>query len=257
MSIEAWRLNVGGYKHAVRLFIAISLVLAAGCPAALAAPGRTEADILRIHREALGGTAAIGSLRALRAEGVTKLDAGEVEFALWAARPAKLRLESRVDGQTMVQSYDGVTAAWGMPKDGRPALLAPGEAREFIAGADFDGPLVDPASKGYAVTYAGEVEVEGRQCLHLMLAARDLELIELFVDAETYMVLKRIAARPEVPDAAKLETFFSDYRPVAGVMMPFRVTTFEGERKVTDTHIERITPLAALPNSLFEMPAGG
>jgi outer membrane lipoprotein-sorting protein len=241
----------------VRRVISTALVFAAGWCAVFAAPGKTESDILRIHREALGGSAAIASLRAMRVEGVTKLEAGEVEFTLWAARPAKLRLESRVGGQTMVQSYDGVTAAWGMPKGGAPALLSPGEAREFIAGADFDGPLVDPAAKGFAVTYAGEEEVEGRQCLHLMLAARDLELIELYVDAETYMVLKRIAARPEVPDAAKLETFFSDYRPVAGVMMPFRVTMFEGDRMVTDTRIERITPLAALPGSLFEMPTGG
>ncbi|HUG09661.1 MAG TPA: hypothetical protein VMM36_01545 [Opitutaceae bacterium] len=233
-----------------------SLALVAGWPAAVAAPGQTETDILRIHRETLGRTAAIQALRAFRAEGVTKLEAGEVEFTLWAARPAKVRLESRLGDQRMVQAYDGVTAAWGMPAGGEPALMSKGEAREFIAGADFDGPLVDPASKGYAVTYAGEAEVEGRQCLHLMLAARDLEVIELYVDAETYMVLKRVSARPEVPDAAKLETFFSDYRPVGGVMMPFRVMTFEGERLVTDTRIERITPLAALPDSLFEMPTG-
>jgi hypothetical protein len=157
----------------------------------------------------------------------------------------------------MVQAYDGVTAAWGMPVGGAPALMSRGEAREFIAGADFDGPLVDAAAKGYAVTYVGEAEVEGRQCLQLMLAARDLELIELLVDAESYMVLKRISARPELPDTAKLETFFSDYRPVGGVMVPFRVMTFEGERLITDTRIERITPLAALPDSLFEMPIGG
>lgn len=235
----------------------LSLALFAGCPAAVSAPGRTEDDILRIHREALGGTEAIGALRAFRAEGVTKLEAGEVEFTLWAARPAKVRLESRVGGQTMVQAYDGVTAAWGMPAGGSPALLAPGEAREFIAGSDFDGPLVNPGAKGYAVSYAGESELEGRACLHLMLAARDLELIELFVDAESYLVMKRISARPEVPDAGKLETFFSDYRPVSGVMIPFRVTTFEGARMVTDTRIERITPMAALPDSLFEMPTGG
>jgi hypothetical protein len=233
-----------------------SLALMAALPAALAAPGQTEADILRIHHEALGGTAAIASLRALRAEGVTKLESGEVEFTLWAARPAKVRLESRLGRNSMVQAYDGVTAAWGMPAGGAPALMSKGEAREFIAGAEFDGPLIDPSAKGYAVTYAGEAEVEGRRCLHLMLAARDLELIELMVDAETYMVLKRVSARPEIPDAGNLETFFSDYRPVGGVMMPLRVMTFEGERLITDTRIERIMPLAALPDSLFEMPVG-
>jgi len=240
----------------VRCTFAIALALAAGLPAALAAPGRTEDDILRIHREALGGAEAIRALRAFRAEGVTRLETGEVEFTLWAARPAKLRLESRVGGQTMVQAYDGVTAAWGMPAGGTPALLAPGEAREFISGSDFDGPLVDPSAKGYAVSYAGESEVEGRACLHLMLAARDLELIEIFVDAETYLILKRVSARPEVPDAGRLETFFSDYRQVGGVMMPFRVMIFDGERPLTDTRIERITPLATLPDSLFEMPTG-
>lgn len=241
----------------MRRILAPLLALLAVSPAAPAAPGQTEADILRIHREALGGTEVIQALRAFRAEGVTRLETGEVEFTLWAARPAKLRLESRVGGQTMVQAYDGATAAWGMPAGGTAALLAPGEAREFIAGADFDGPLVGPGEKGYAVSYAGESEVEGRACLHLMLAARDLELIELFVDAETYLILKRISARPEVPDAGRLETFFSDYRQVGGVMMPFRVMVFDGERPLTDTRIERITPLAALPDSLFEMPTGG
>lgn len=241
----------------MRRFLATVIAILAVCPAVPAAPGRIEDDILRIHREALGGIGAIRALRAFRAEGVTLLETGEVEFTLWAARPAKLRLESRVGGETMVQAYDGVTAAWGMPAGATPALLAPGEAREFIAGADFDGPLVDPAAKGYAVSYAGESEVEGRPCLHLMLAARDLELIEIFVDAETYLILKRISARPEVPDAGRLETFLSDYRSVGGVMTPFRVMVFDGERPLTDTRIEQVTPMAALPDSLFEMPAGG
>lgn len=214
-----------------------------------------ETDILRIHREALGGAEAIASLRAIRVEGVTQLRGGEVEFTLWAARPARLRIESRVGGELMVQSYDGVTAPWGVPAGGAPALMSAGEAREFMAGADFDGPLVDPTAKGLAVTYAGESEVEGRACLHLLLAARDLELIELFLDAETYLVLKRISARPEVPDAGRLETFFSDYRPVGGVMLPFRVSVFDGAQLLTDTRISRISPLAALPDSLFEMPA--
>jgi len=245
------------YERSVRCTLTISVVLAACLPASVAAPGRTESDILRIHREALGGGEAIASLHAIRVEGGTRLDAGEVEFTLWAARPAKLRLESRVGNKLMVQAYDGVTAAWGMPEGGAPSLLAPGEAREFMAGADFDGPFVDPVAKGLAVTYAGEVEVEGRACLHLILAARDLELIELFLDAETYLVFKRISARPEVPDAGRLETFFSDYRPVGGVMMPFKITTFDSGRMITETRIERITPMTALSDSLFEMPNGG
>lgn len=52
--------------------------------------------------------------------------------------------------------------------------------------------------------------------------------------------------------AVDLTAEFADYRDVAGVKFPFRVTNYSGEKKIAETTVTEIGINREMPDSLFQ-----
>lgn len=88
------------------------------------------------------------------------------------------------------------------------------------------------------ISYEGTVEIGGRQAHHLRLVApdgvpdasnqlKDLRTLEVFIDASTFLVAKTqdtIHGDENMGEQYSRELFFSDYRTVSGVLIPFGVS---------------------------------
>ena len=138
-------------------------------------------EIARRHAERAGDKLAV--LVAVRAEGRTFINGEVVSFLLVAQRPNRLRVESFTPVRRALQVYDGESAPWtshSETKGGTPQAMAEADAREFIINADFDGPLVNFAAKGFSVDYAGEEPIEGRPAYKLLVMNRSDHLFFLF-----------------------------------------------------------------------------
>ncbi len=132
---------------------------------AIASSGHAQLgpDIARRHAARAGDK--LAALVAMRAEGRTFINGEVLPFLLVAQRPNRLRVESFTPARRALQVYDGTSAPWSShtgAKGGTAQDMADIDAREFVANADFDGPLVNFAAKGYSVDYAGEETIEGR-----------------------------------------------------------------------------------------------
>lgn len=98
-------------------------------------------------------------MHSLGAQGRTFISGEIVPFTLTAVRPNRLRVDGFSPLRRVIQGYDGEQAPWishSEPKGGAVQAMAAGDAKDFVANADFDGPLVNFATKGYSVDYAGE-----------------------------------------------------------------------------------------------------
>lgn len=188
------------------------------------------AEIAQKHAERAGGRGR--ELRSLYAEGRTLIRGEVVDFKMWAERPNRLRIESTSPVRRVVQVYDGRHEPMISHSDveqGRPLRMSAGERKDFIANADFDGPLIDYAAKGYSVDYAGGEEIDGRPANKLLLMdARD-EVFFYWVDAETAEIVKRSVFRVARDRRVLVDTYFSDFREVAGTRQPHRVETKVGD----------------------------
>jgi len=61
--------------------------------------------------------------------------------------------------------------------------------------------------------------------------------------------------RPEIFTAAAEE--FSDFRAVAGVLVPFRAVSYEDGAQVAVVAVSSVTFDSGIPSGLFDLPAGG
>jgi hypothetical protein len=143
-------------------------------------------------------------------------------------RARKVRVELEFHGQTAVQVFDG-SEGWKL----RP-FLNRREVEAYTADqlqsasmqSELDGPLVDYAAKGTKVELVGIEKVEDHDAYHLKLTLRSGGTRNIWVDAKTFLQVK-IEGNPRRLDSRlhPVEVYFSDYRNVGVLNVPFTVET--------------------------------
>lgn len=215
-------------------------------------------NLARIHVEAIGGKNRLALLRTLQVDGQVTIDGRYLEFTLYAERPNKLHMETRSSNRVIVQATDGVNPPWQMDPNAnplKPTYMTGDEAREFAADAEFDDPLVDYASKGYTLDYAGTATWEGKKVFRLLVTRGFIASYYLMLDAETYFIVGKEAVRKlEFGREVPIETRYEDFRPVAGIIMPHRIVVTTEGRTLHETVLRRVQPNVAVPKGMFAMP---
>jgi hypothetical protein len=157
----------------------------------------------------------------------------------------------------VIQVTDGVHPAWISHPDtngGAPGDMPEADARDFAVSADFDGVLVDYAAKGYSVDYAGEETLDGKRAAKLLvMGARD-EIFFLWVDAESHEIVKRLLYRTRGGRRISIETIYRDFRPVGGVLQPYRIDTLADGQVVYVMLMDRMEANPLIAPGTFDRP---
>lgn len=222
---------------------------------ALLARADFATDLARIHTEASGGRAQVDALKALKATGVTRNAQGDLRFILWAARPNRLRIELTSGTRTIVQVWDGVTEPWRADSLTRKITRIGGaEGEEFKAEAEFDDPLLAGPDRRISLDYAGEVALDGRELMKVVVTQNFTETSFVFLDPGTYLIVRRDVVRRRTGGEMVLRTDYGDFRPVAGVMLPHRLAASRNGKQIQETIIDRMEPNPNLPDEIFKLP---
>jgi hypothetical protein len=222
--------------------------------------GQSLDDIMARYIEARGGLEAIRSVTTIRMKGTMTSGPGNpVPVVIEMKRPAMMRMDMIVDGAMGTQAFDGTEGWVVMPFAGitTPDRMPPDVAREARAQADFDGPLVDHASKGHRVELAGRGRVNGKDTFELLVTLRDGSRRTIHLDATTFLEIRSSGTRSAGGAPIEHDTTMSDYRKVGGLMFPHAIETGltnapQRQRLVIDS-IEINVPIA---DDRFRMPGG-
>jgi hypothetical protein len=213
-------------------------------------------DLARIHTEAVGGRGKVESLKAFRATGTTRNEQGDLRFILWAARPNRVRTEITSGARTVVQAWNGKNEPWRADSHTRKVTFMLGDsAAEFKAEAEFDDPLVVGGAGNVSLDYAGEVTLEGRELLKVLVTQNLTELSFVYLDPVSFLIVRRDVIRRRRGRDEVVRTDYSDFRPVAGVLLAHRMVVFKNGRQVNETIIDRMEPNPAWEESLFSLAA--
>ena len=215
-------------------------------------------ELVRIHTEAIGGLERIEALKALRATGHVVIGGSQMRFTMLAARSARVRIETDRGGRTRVQGTDGVDAPWEFDTRTWPPQYVPMEpraAKTFVADAEFDDPLVAGPARGFTLDFAGEMMVEGRKLLRVLVTHKLAETFSLMLDDDTFLIVMRVENR-ESAGGRRLQvvTHYEDFRPVAGVLMPHTITLAIDGRANQQTKIAKMEANPEISAETFARP---
>lgn len=236
------------FVPALLVFLSLSAVIRAD----------RAAEIARIHVEAVGGSKRIEALSSVRVTGHVMVTGKQLRFSMLAARPSSIRLETEQGGRTLVQGYDGIETPWEFdtgtwPPKYREMNMA--TARTFAADSDFDDPLVSGEARGYTLDFAGEMMVDGRKMLRVLVTRKLADTFSVLVDDETYFIVMRVQHRESAGGRkVQLVTHYEDYRPVDGVLLPHTITLAIDGKATQQTKIARIEPNPKWEEGTFTRP---
>jgi outer membrane lipoprotein-sorting protein len=199
---------------------------------------------------AQGGKEKLAAVKSRRESGRMTLgtDAGG-PLVVELARPGKMRMELTVQGKTFVRTYDGA-AGWQLNPfaAGEAAALSGEELTNISHEADFDGPWIDAKARGIRIELAGKEKVEGQDAYRLQVTLKGGDVDFYYFDAATYRKVRWEGTRHQNGKAVIYETAFHDFRPVAGLVLPFRIDSgvkgAPASAHIVLTSIELDPPLA-------------
>lgn len=225
--------------------------------AVAARAGQLE-DIVRYHAFAIGGAERIEALAAFSSSGSIRSSGPELRFELLAQRPNRMRIALQGGGHASILGWDGQGEPWQFDPAQSSAIrpMPRAQARGFEAEAEFDDPLIAGSARGYTLDYAGEQQWEGRPVFVVLVTRSDSPPSRLLVEQQTYFIVARLIERA-LPSGRKVTftTRYSDFRPVGGVLLAFRIEELADGKLLRDTIVDDITPLEHPAPALFEAPA--
>jgi hypothetical protein len=231
-------------------------VLASAC-STLSSPGVDE--IVASNLAARGGKERIQALQSVRESGTATASGGRVAKVIREIkRPGLFRLEFSYQGTTSVFANDG-TSGWQVaPLQGQfePMAMPPeADAAAGVDQRDIEGPLVGWKQKGHVVTLEGRESIDGRDAYKLKVALQGGAVRYDYVDAATRLVVRSDFTRLIKGRPTMLQTAFSDFREVGGIVFPHVIETRAKDRpQALRIVVETIELDPALDDARFRLP---
>jgi hypothetical protein len=233
--------------------LALAAVLGMVVPGRAASQASVD-DIVLKNLNARGGLERLRAITSIRQTGTLSMMGNQAALTVYSKRPNLLRQELKVNGQTVINGFDGLTPWIINPLIGATrAIIVSGPQADIIREQSaFDGPLVDWQSRGMTVSVEG-LETAGDQALlHLKLTTASKQVRHLYLDSVTYLDAKLTTEQ----DQMKLEQVFDDYRDVGGVKVPFLVRTLTNGVQQSEIRVTQVEFNVKMDDAMFRVPKG-
>jgi outer membrane lipoprotein-sorting protein len=220
-------------------------------------------EIVANNQAAESGHANTANIRSIRID-LSMQDSGSSFDAVYTAtRDGRMRIDIIAGGtRVYTEAYDG-HEGWDYGKDGSVPVVDP-YAAALWHGTQFPGQIFglhDLAANGHSLEYTGRETIEGIDYYVLKITLSDGFVTYRYINPRTWMIERGRdfrAFHPAIDDKKTwIETVWSDYRPVDGVMRAFlSVNTDLTSGKVQATN--RVTSIKINPDvdaSIFVRPS--
>lgn len=241
--------------------LSISLIfVGAQFLASAAAQAQTVNEIVAKILQARGGLERAKSVRSVRITGKIYFNAEMYgPFLAEFKRPGMMHNEVTIRDQTVVRTFDGKNGGWIInPFNGQTAAepMSASELKDAADEADFDGPLIDSEAKGNKIELTGKEQLNGQDAYILKVTHKDGTVSNFSYDAKTYLLAKWSGTDMQEGKAIERETYFQDYRDVAGLKFAFElVSKNPGGEYAQKIVVDKIEVDPAIDNSHFAKPA--
>lgn len=242
------------FHQTIAIFSAL-LIMGWANTSKLQAQDESLEEILEGHFEAVGQEN-LGDVKSMTMKGKMMVMGMEFPMEIQQKRPHYYRTVATFQGMEMTSGYDG-EVAWSvnpMQGGGKPVKLPEEQAKRTEDQANMDGLLYDYEEKGYSLELMGEEEVEGTDTYKLKLTKDDDSEVFIFLDIDSYIIIKTTAVMDMMGQTIEAETFFSNYKMIDGVAIAHSIESKAGEQNVV-MQFDKIEFNVELDDELFAMPS--
>ncbi len=213
-------------------------------------------DILEKMIDAQGGRSALEKIKDTILTGYMEMIQMGLGGSLktYQKEPNKLRMDATVQGAVVIQSFDGETAWMTNPITGSKDEMPPFMAEDFIRSALGNDVLLDPKKFGITYTLAEKELLEGKEYFVLSQSFPDGFKASFLIDPKTFLMYKtKITSKNEIGEEVKIETIFSDYKNIEGILIAHKLVTYQGGSEFMKMEITKVEFNTGLEDEWFKM----
>jgi hypothetical protein len=239
----------------MKKFLTLSLMLVFGM-SLFAQEAPSVEEIAETYIENVGGEEAMKALKATTMKGKANMQGMEFPISITTAEGDMQYVEVNVQGQKIIQAYDGETAWQIMPFQGitEPTEMSEDEA-EQSKDMRFLSEFIDSKERGFTLESVEGKEVEGTPTYGVRVTDTTGYDHTYYFDTEymiPVMMTSPIKSGPQ--KGGTMETYMSDYQDVEGLTVPMFM-----EVKFNGTTVQKMTFTEVLINpevdkAMFSMP---
>jgi outer membrane lipoprotein-sorting protein len=212
-------------------------------------------EILAKYYQAIG-IANIKEWKTLTMTGKSTAQGMEFPVTIYMKRPDKIRVEVVIQGNKMIQVFDG-QAGWSVvPWSGSsdPQEMTADEIKGMKEQADFEGSLFNWKEKGHKVELLGKEDMEGSRVFVIKVSLADENVETYYLDDEDYVPIKVKSITKIQGNETESEALPSNYKDVNGAMMPFSIENKYKGQTVSHVVIDKYEINLDVDDSLFVKP---
>jgi hypothetical protein len=206
------------------------------CLLAYNANGQTTEEIIKNYIANIGGKNNWKKVKTLTTSGEYNYGGISFPFTTYAATPNRYKFIVQSNGKYYAQGFDG-KKGWKIDtfkNETTPTILT-GPAAVAMANesnVELADMLIDYETNGFMVSYSGKDSAAGYLCYRLKVFRDNGEMETLYFNPENFdLVMKKAVSKNVELDKAPLKIYYSDYRSVDGIRIPFK-TVCESDQQV-------------------------
>lgn len=215
---------------------------------------QTVDEIVEKHVAALGGLDKLKGVTTLVTDRSLAVQGMEIPTKTTLVVGKSLRSESTVMGNSMIQVIDDAKGWMIRPSmmggTGEPEDMPADQIKQQESQLDPFGGLVDYKEKGNKVELVGKEKLDKKDVYHLKLTAKDGQVIDEFLDANTYLISK-VKANMNGQDG---EITFSDYKDYEGVKFAGSMDITNPQMGVMTFITNKVIINSKVDESVFKKP---
>ncbi len=150
----------------------------------------------------------------------------EFLFVQRMKNPNKFILEADIQGQKMIQAFDGengwMIAPWISPD---PQDLTGVQLKQAKEQTNIEGDLYNWEEKGHQAEYMGTEDVEGTETHKIKLTKKEGDEIFYYIDSESYVIIKETRKITAQGSEIEIESFPGNYEMFDGIVFPMSIKT--------------------------------
>ena len=215
-------------------------------------------EILNTSIETLGGLERLRKIRNMIIVKETKMITPQGEFKISSKEivvyPDKTRSEINMPFGEVVMVVNG-EKGWIKAPQGIQDLPE-SQLKDMKKGLERDTIylLQNIKKEGIKIQAIAPEEIEGKKAEVVLITDKKGNSIKLAIDPETGLILKKSYQGKTMMGPAKLDEFYSDYREVSGIKIPFHIVVNSNGKKFAEVDIKEVKINSQISDSLFEKP---
>ncbi|MGD0342599.1 MAG: hypothetical protein ABSA76_12920 [Bacteroidales bacterium] len=168
----------------------------------------------------------MSSFKSLKITAKMSMMGMEMPMEMWMKNPSKIKTVTNINGQDMIQVYDGVKGYMVNPMAGstEPVEMSADQVKDLQRSNLFQNYMANYLKDGL-LALEGEDTVKGKLAFKVKASISSNGTTHMFIDKTTYLLVKTTADINQGGQAMTVDSYPSDYTETNGVILPMKTTT--------------------------------